>query len=217
MAIGAKDTGRNENPPASFRRRRAGLPRGLRRPPARARAAARLYRLTNPDDFPAAARVAPVQLVVDVPTAQAALGTARIALTRSPTTFDYFADSAWTDRLPALVQALLVEALEDLHRIAAVGPDDGALRADVVLATELRHFEAVYDGGAGPPRWRIEIAAKLVKMPDRTILAGREFGDAAAAERNDMPAILAAGDAAWRDAARHIAEWAADALAATAR
>ncbi len=174
-----------------------------------------LYRLTAPEDFPAAAHPAPVQLVVNLPMAQAALDTSRIALTRSATTLDYFADSAWTDRLPALVQALLVEALEDSHRIAAVGPEAGALHADVVLATELRHFEAVY-GGAGPPQWRIEIAATLVKMPDRTLLASREFRDTGAAQRNDMPAIVEAGDAAWRHAARQIADWTADTLAAMA-
>lgn len=171
-----------------------------------------LYRLTPARDFPAApAAVGPMQLVVDVPSAAAALDTARIALARSPTTLDYFADASWTDRLSGMVQALLIESLDNSHRLAAVGPQNGALRADVVLVTELRHFEAGYDG-AGPPRWRIELAAKLVKMPERTILADRAFRGDVAASRNDLVAIVEAADTAWRGTAREIADWVPAAL-----
>jgi cholesterol transport system auxiliary component len=170
-----------------------------------------LYRLTPAGEFPAAASVVPVQLVIDVPTAEAALDSTRIALARSPTTLDYFADAAWTDRLSGMVQASLVESLDNSHRIAAVGPQNGALRADILLVTELRHFEAVY--AAGPPRWRIDLVVKLVKMPERKILADRAFRHEEAASRNDLPAIIEAADTAWRGTAREIADWVPTALA----
>lgn len=171
-----------------------------------------LYRLTPASEFPAAASVVPVQLVIDAPTAEAALDTVRIALARSPTTLDYFADAAWTDRLSGMVQSSLIKSLDNSHRIAAVGPQNGALRGDVVLVTELRHFEAVY-AAAGPPRWRIELTAKLIKMPERTILADRAFRGEEAASRNDLVAIIDAADTAWRGTARAIADWAPTVLA----
>lgn len=174
-----------------------------------------LYRLTPADGFPAPARVIPLQLAIDAPTAEAALDTTRIALSRSATTLDYFAASAWTDRLTTMVQALLVETLNNAHRLAAVGPQAGALRADVVLVTELRHFEAVY-GSAGPPQWHIEMTAKLVKLPERTILAERTFASDAAAARNELPAIIDASNLAWHQVAKDLADWTATTLAPVA-
>jgi cholesterol transport system auxiliary component len=173
-----------------------------------------LYRLTPATDFAAGARVVPVQLAVDMPTAEAALDTTRIALTRSPTTLDYFAASAWTDRLTTIVQALLIESFDNAHRFAAVGREAGALRADVVLVTELRHFEALYSG-AGSPHWQIEITAKLVKLPERALLVDRSFRGDEAAARNDLPAIVEASDLAWHGVAKDIADWAADTLSRT--
>lgn len=172
-----------------------------------------LYRLSAIDDFPAARPSIPVQLVVDASAADAALDTSRLALTRGPTGFDYFADVAWTDRLPALVRALLIESLDNAHRIKAVGGPNSALRADDVLTLDLRHFEAVYRG-AKPPRWRIEITAQLITEPARTVLAARTFRGGARAARNAMPEIVAAANSAWRGVARRIVDWTADRLSA---
>lgn len=171
-----------------------------------------LYRLTPAADFAAGADPIAVQLAVEVPSAEAALDTTRIALTRSLTTLDYFADASWTDRLAIMLQALLLASLDNSHRLAAAGPQSGALRPDAVLVTELRHFEAVY-GGAGPPRWQVELAAKLVKLPERTILADRDFRGEEAAGHNDLPAIVDAADLAWRGIATQIVDWTATTLA----
>jgi len=164
-----------------------------------------LYRLTAATDFPAGP-VAPVQLVVDLPGAEAALDTVRIALARSPTTLDYYADSAWTDRLSGMVQAAVIQSFDNAHRLAAVGAQTGALRADAVLITELRRFEAVY-GAAGPPSWHIEITAKLVKASDRNLLASTSLAGQEQAAKNDMPAIVDAADAAWRRVAKDLVLW----------
>jgi cholesterol transport system auxiliary component len=175
-----------------------------------------LYRLTAATGFAATGRTVPVQLVVEAPAVEAALDTTRIALARSPTTLDYFADAAWTDRVSSLLQSLLIESLDNSHRFAAVGPPSGALRGDAVLLTELRHFEASY-ADAGPPRWRVELTAKLVKMPERTILGTRSFHGESDATRNALPAIVDAADTAWRGVATEIAEWAAGILAQSPR
>lgn len=171
-----------------------------------------LYRLTPASGFSAPARVVPVQLAVDAPAAEAALDTTRIALTRGPTTLDYFADAAWTDRLASMVQALLVASFDKADRVVAVGPQNGELRATVALVTTLNHFEAAY-GGEGAPKWRIEIMAKLVRMPERTLVAARAFSVEVPAARNAVPAIVDAADAAWHRVAGDIVDWTASALA----
>jgi len=176
-----------------------------------------LYRLTPATEFAPGSHAAAQQLAIDTPMAEAALDTTRIALSRHPTTLDYFADSAWTDRLTMIVQARLIDSFDNSHRLAAVGPQGGTLHVEVVLVPELRHFEAVYDGASGPPHWQIELAVQLVKLPERTLLAERDFHGDEPAARNELSAIVEAADQAWRGVAKDVVDWTTDRLAQAAR
>ena len=171
-----------------------------------------LYRLTAAAGFSAAApSVNGVQLLVAEPTAEAALDTTRIALSRSATTLDYFADAAWTDRLPVILQARLLDSFQNAHRLIALAGAASAAHGDAILTVELRHFEANY-GTSGPPRWRIELTADLINEADRKVIATRTFTADAAAAQNDMPAIVDSADQAWRAVATQIVDWASDIL-----
>ena len=167
----------------------------------------KLYTLTAPTDFSEKRPRVAWQLLVDAPAAAAALDTERIALSRSAISIDYFADAAWTDRAPLMIQALLVQAFENSGRITAVARESLALRADYLLRSDLRHFEAEY-AGDGPPTAHIQIAAGLVKMPERAIIAQRVIGARMRAARNDMPTIVDAFNDAFHQAARQIVDWA---------
>ena len=70
------------------------------------------------------------------------LGTNRIALTQGPVRFDYYADSVWTDRLPLLLQTLMVEAFEADGRIGQVDREAHSLTYRYLLRTDIRQFEA---------------------------------------------------------------------------
>ena len=78
------------------------------------------------------------------------------------------------DRAPRLVQTLIIESLENSGKIVAVGRESVGLRADYILKTELRDFEADATKG-GTPVIGVRINAKLVRMPDRTIVASENF------------------------------------------
>ena len=148
------------------------------------------------------------QLVVSTPDAPQSLDTARIALARSPTTIDYFASSAWTDRAPVMVQDLLVESFENTRKIVSVGRDTSGLRADYVLLTDLRDFEArYYEGTNKPPQVRVRITAKLIKMPEREIIGGLDAVKLSDAERNDIDSIVAAFGEATGNAMKMIVQW----------
>lgn len=166
----------------------------------------KLYTLTPVSDFPPSATRVHWQLLVDVPTSTAALNAERIALSRSPTTVDYFADAAWTDRAPLMVQSVLVQSFENSGRITAIARESLALKADYILQPELRHFEAVYAAAVAPTA-HIEIAAKLVKLPERVIIGLRDFDAAAPATENQIQAIVDAFDAALHRAVPQIIEW----------
>lgn len=177
-----------------------------------------LYRLNAADFAPGGvtSAVSAAQLAVAAPRAEAALDTQRIALTRGPTSLDYFADAAWTDRLPLVLQARLLDSFSNAHRITAVANDAGLVRADAVLATELRHFEAAYSAGSAPV-WRVEITANLVDQASSRVIATRSFAAEVPATANDMPAIVAGADEAWRRIAHDIVDWTAATLARVPR
>lgn len=166
-----------------------------------------LYRLSASRGFPAGLPHVTAQLLVDVPQAPAGLDTTRIALSRSPISLDYFADSEWTDRAPALVQSALLASFENSGAITAIDRESTGLRADFILKTEIRHFEAEYDSGAGsgggPPRVWVAINARLVAMPQRKIIAQAVFEQQIRAAATDIPSVVtvfnSAADAVMKD------------------
>jgi len=131
------------------------------------------------------------QLVVAEPAAERDIDTTRIALTRTPNVIEYFAAGSWSDTAPSLVQAKLIEAFEGSNAILAVGRDAAGLKPDYILQSDLRDFQAEYQGG-GAPTAHVRLISKLVQMPDRRIVksVGAEASSPAAGK--DLPAIVAA-------------------------
>src|ERR1700730_1803605 len=90
------------------------------------------------------------QLTVEEPVAAGNLNTSRIAIAMSPTSSDYYSKTAWTDRLPLMVQTRIVDSFENSHKIVAVSRDSIGLRPNYVLQPDLRNFEALYYYGGAP-------------------------------------------------------------------
>lgn len=134
------------------------------------------------------------QLVVGTPVASADLDTTRIALTRSPGVIEYFAKGAWADNAPVLLQSKLIESFEASGAIAAVGRDAVGLRPDYVLQSELRDFQAEFSGPN--PTAHLRLAAKLVRMPDRRIVATANIDQRVPASGGSLAQIVDAFDRA---------------------
>jgi len=105
-----------------------------------------------------------------------------------------------------MVQTLLIESFENSGRIVAVGRDVVGLRADFIIKSELREFQAEYYDGA-QPRAHVAIAARLVSMPRRAIVGSRTFDYVVPAADDSIGAIVAAFDAALGKVLRHLVEW----------
>jgi cholesterol transport system auxiliary component len=134
------------------------------------------------------------QLVVGTPVASADLNSTRIALTRAPGVVEYFAKGAWADYAPILLQDKLIESFEASNAILSVGRDAVGLRPDYVLQSDLRDFQAEYSGET--PTAHLRLAAKLVRMPDRRIVANILTEQKVAAAANSLPQIVDAFDRA---------------------
>ncbi|HET6621012.1 MAG TPA: ABC-type transport auxiliary lipoprotein family protein [Dongiaceae bacterium] len=134
------------------------------------------------------------QLIVGIPVASADLDTTRIALTRSPGVIEYFAKGAWADNAPILLQDKLIESFEASGAILAVGRDAIGLKPDYVLQSELRDFQAEFAGSA--PTAHLRLTAKLIRMPDRRIIASFATEEKVAAAGGSLPEIVDAFDRA---------------------
>jgi cholesterol transport system auxiliary component len=132
------------------------------------------------------------QLVVAEPEAERDIDTTRIALSRTANVIEYFADGNWSDTAPKMVQAKMIEAFESTDAIVAVGRDAAGLRADYILQSDLRDFQASYAGKDGAPTAQIRLIAKLVQMPDRRISRSISAEASAPASGRDLPAIVVA-------------------------
>jgi len=162
-----------------------------------------MRKTTFPPDLPSISR----QLLVDIPVAPAEIDTTRVALTRSPTTIDYFANAAWSDRAPAMVQSLLIESFEQTGKIVSVARDSAVLRADYILMPELRRFEARYENGDAPPLVLVRLLVRLIKMPERTIIGDEIAEGREPAARNSMDAIIEAYNEALGSVMKRLVTW----------
>jgi cholesterol transport system auxiliary component len=107
---------------------------------------------------------------------------------------EYFAKGAWADNAPILLQDKLIESFETSRAIVAVGRDAIGLKPDYVLQSELRDFQAEF---AGPtPTAHLRLTAKLIRMPDRRIIASFATEQKVAAAGGSLPEIVDAFDRA---------------------
>lgn len=165
----------------------------------------RLFTLSPKSTFTAALPRVDWQLVIEVPVAAAGLDTTRVALYRQALELEYYARANWTDRAPVMVQSLLVESFENSGRIVAVGRESLGLRADYVLKLEMREFQAEYLGDV--PSAHIRLNAKLVAMPERSIVAAERFDISVPAGADSMESVVAAFDLALGKVLRDIVGW----------
>ena len=166
-----------------------------------------LYRVTLKSTYPVNLPHLSGQLLVDVPSAPAGLDTARIALSRSAVSIDYFADSEWIDRVPLMVQTALLDSFESSGAITAIDREAIGLRADLILKTDIRHFEALYDSRDRPPEVWVEISARLVDPSGRDVVAHASFERRKQAQGSDIAQIVPAFDDALGGVMEDIVGW----------
>ena len=171
------------------------------------RPAPQLYNLSPKSTFKSGLAAVDWQLGIETPAAPTGLSSSRIAVTRKPLTLEYFAGAQWVDDAPAMVQRLLVESFENSKQIVGVGRLAVALRSDYVLQPELREFQAEYLDGTKAPKVRVRINAKLIKMPERRIVASNTFERVMEAPSNRMPAIVKTFDQALGKVMRELVLW----------
>jgi phospholipid/cholesterol/gamma-HCH transport system substrate-binding protein len=128
------------------------------------------YELAVPTSFPSLKKI-PGRLAVAEPTAVVMYEAQRILLKSKDGGFTFLEDAQWSDSLPKLVQAKLVQAYENAQLFASVDrPLDGVAPDDQLLI-DIRSFSVL----ASPaPSADVALAAKLMSV-DGKIVAERIF------------------------------------------
>ena len=137
---------------------------------------------------------------------EAAAGDRLLAITGAEAS--YIAGARWVS--PA--ESLFTEALENsfssqAQRVRLIGRQE-LTPANMILDLDMRAFEARYDNGAGaPPMIRVAARARMLRFPERTVVAERLFVVEQPAGENRVSAIVDAFDAATADISGQIVTW----------
>lgn len=163
------------------------------------------FDLSAPSDFHAPRKGAGL-IVIGPPTALAVLDTERIVVEPQPGQITYLNNAQWSDRLPALFQARLIEAFENGNRGRSVGRAGDGLSPDYTLLSDLRAFGIrAYEGG---PEAVVEVSVKIVGATSGRIVAAQVFSARVPATSTGGPEATRALDAASDEVFLQIVRWA---------
>ncbi len=144
------------------------------------------------------------QILVPEPTALKALDSDQVVIRLSGAELQYLAKAQWSDRLPKLVQAKLVQAFEDTGKIGGVGRPGQGLAIDYQVITEIRAFEISTEGADAA---NVEIFAKILNDRNGTVLAQKAFRATAAVRGTGNTAFIKAMDQAFANVSAEIVSW----------
>jgi phospholipid/cholesterol/gamma-HCH transport system substrate-binding protein len=144
------------------------------------------------------------QLVVRDSTAPIAFDTRKILARADDGATEPMADGQWSDNLPKLVQARMIESFENAGLLRSVDRPIEALTADYQLLIDIRSFQI---STSSTPTADVAFSAKILGA-DGKIIDAKVFHATAPAKASDVPAAAAALGEAFQKAATELVGWA---------
>ncbi len=151
-------------------------------------------------DAVARANVRGATVAIQEPSASAIIDTNRFVIRGEGGDLAFLADAQWSDTVPRLVQARLIDRLM-ARGVNAVRPGDAA--AVFRLSTELRRFEI----DSGRETAIVEIVARVTNEKDGARVSEKVFIGEAPAPHTLGPEAARAYEAALDATADHLASW----------
>ncbi len=169
-----------------------------------------LYQLTPKSTFSASLPRIQQQIVVEEPTATAAVNTDQIAIQPTALQVQYLPRARWVDRAPLFVQSLLVESYENTNKVAAVGRSTVGLRADYIVVPDLREFQGHVVGetqNSKTVQIKVRLNIKIIDSFEDKIIASNSFEENVVSTSDQTPDLVMAFDEALGDTMRDSVEW----------
>ena len=161
------------------------------------------YELTAPRDFGRIGRTR-AQILVKTPTSLKSIDSERMILRPTAATVTYLEGAQWSDTVPRMVQAKLVEAFENSGSTGATAKPGDGLVIDFQLVSDIRRFD-ILPGSNG--QVIIEISIKLLADRSGVVRETRIFRATAPNRGDDAEAYVAAFDVAFDKLASDIVAW----------
>jgi cholesterol transport system auxiliary component len=161
------------------------------------------FDLSAPGGFGRVAGSASVMVVAE-PTAVQALDSDRVIVRDSSGALSFVGGAQWADRIPALVQARLIQTFENAGRVGSVSGPGQRIAPDVQLNTDIRTF--AIDAATGTAV--VEITARMVGDRTGRIQRARLFSARVPAGAIDGPGATRALDQALSQVLVEIVRWA---------
>lgn len=161
-----------------------------------------VYDLMAPSSFPPPKKTLDGQLVVPEPTALVIFDTQKILVRPTPDE-SVTLDAQWSDSLPKLLQAKIIESFENAGYLSNVTQSIDGVLADYQLLLGIRSFQISL---SPTPIAVVEFTAKILSK-DNQIVDARIFRAQSPAPSTDAPAAAAALNEAFKKAATDLVLW----------
>lgn len=163
------------------------------------------YDITAPTSFPGLRGGSRAQILILEPSALKVLDSQKIVIKPADPVVEYLAKSQWSDRLPKVVQARLIEAFENTKRVKAVAKPGEGLVIDYQVVTDLRAFQA--NVGSGISEAQVAISVKLVSDRTGKVVRSKIFDVSVPLSSTSAIDVVTAIDAAFDEVARRLVAW----------
>ncbi len=164
-----------------------------------------IYDLQPASSFDAPRKPLPAGLSIAEPTATTRLQTQRFLFSGGEEPQDDFANAQWSDGLPALIQAKLLQSFENYDIAHAPLRADSLSEGGLRLVTDLRQFEVVLEPA---PHASISLSAKLVDGTGK-LQAARIFEQSKPLDGLSPAKAASAFNTAFDALARELVSWTA--------
>ncbi len=152
-------------------------------------------------------------VAVERPLATGAMNTNRVVVEVGDE-LQYVAGARWEDAMPDLVAFRAAEALQQTGAVDVVDAAQRAGRADYALVTVLRRMQVAV-GADLSGEAVTEVAARLVALPGRDVVATERFTGRSSAPDDAPGSLVSAIERATAEALSDLAAWAAAETAPT--
>ena len=160
------------------------------------------YGLSAPRDG-LAGRSSSRQMAVIEPVATSPYDSERIVVRTGPEAVAYLKGAQWVDRLPRLVQTMMIQSFENARLLRSVGRPGERFVADTSLTSEIRRFEIDVTTNEAV----VELSARVVAEGSGRIVAARIFTAREPGSAADGKAASAALDQAFDRVLREMVAW----------
>ena len=173
-----------------------------------AAAAVVLYDLTAPRAFPPPGKPPQAQLTIAEPAALLLFDSQKILVRPQAPDSPTFETARWSDSLPKLIQAKILQSFENSKYLAAVARAGDGLNSDYQLLIEIRSFQVAT---APETTAMVEFSAKIVGENGR-IKDSRVFQSMLPTKITDAAAAAGALNEAFGNVAKELVIWTAAAI-----